>query len=109
MKIIITESRLDRLAINWLNDNFGDLEPFESDIHPNHIFYRKGDEIIFEYNKNNGIVYVDYDEIWLFFESYFSMKDNQIQYLIKIWIEERYNLEITTTEWQVQSYWFMVD
>ena len=51
MKIIITESRLERLAINWLNDNFGDLEPYETEKYPNQVFYRKGKEIIFKYKK----------------------------------------------------------
>ena len=60
MKIIITESRLERLGINWLNNNFGDLKPYETEKYPNQVFYRKGKEIIFKYNKKNGQVFVNY-------------------------------------------------
>ena len=97
MKIIITESKLDRLAIKWLNDNYGDLEPFETEKYPNQVFYRKGKEIIFSYNKKNGYVYVNYEEIWSFFESFFGMEYEQIRDLTKVWVEESYNLRVTTT------------
>jgi len=97
MKIIITENRLEQIAINWLNKNYGDLEEFETTKYPDFIFYRKGDKIIFDYNKKNGEVYVDYTEIWSFFESYFGMNHQKIQALTKAWVEERYNLRVTTT------------
>ena len=97
MKIIITENRLEQVALNWLNKNYGNLKPFETEKYPNYIFYRKGDKIIFYYNKENGYVYVDYNEIWLFFESYFGMEYQQIQDITKIWVEEHYKLGVTTT------------
>ena len=98
MKLIITENRLEQVAINWLNKNYGDLEPYETEEHPGYIFYRKGDKIIFDYNKKNGFVYVNYIEIWSFFKSYFGMEYKQIQDLTKAWVEERYNLRVTTTK-----------
>ena len=97
MKIIITENKLERVAINWLNKNYGDLELFETEIYPDFLFYRKGDKVIFDYNKKNGEVYISYDEIWSFFESYFGMNFQQIQYLTKVWVEEQYKLGVTTT------------
>lgn len=97
MKIIITESRLERLGINWLNDNFGDLEPYETEKYPNQVFYRKGKEIIFTYNKKNGQVFVNYREVWSFFKSFLGLENEQIRDLTKVWVEERYNLRVTTT------------
>jgi hypothetical protein len=96
MKYVITESRLEKLAINWLNDNFGDLEPVQSEKYPNFIYYKKNNKVIFEYNKKYEKVSVGYDKIWSFFEHYFSMEYQQIQELIKLWVEERYNLSVTT-------------
>jgi hypothetical protein len=95
MKYIITESRLERIAIKWLNDNYGDLEPYETEEEPDYIFYKKGNRIVFNYDKSNGHVFVDYDEIWSFFENMFSMDYLQIQYITKMWIEEHYNLRVT--------------
>jgi hypothetical protein len=95
MKIIITESRRDSLALNWLNKKYGDLEQFDSSRqYPDYLFYRKDNKIIFDYNKKNGVVYINYGEIWSFFESVFGMNYQQIQDLTKAWVEERYKLEI---------------
>jgi hypothetical protein len=97
MKFVITENKLERLAIKWLNENYGDLEPFETEKYPDYIFYRKGDEVIFDYNKKNKVVYVSYDEIWSFFESFFGMDYQQIRDITKDWVEEHYKLRVTTT------------
>jgi hypothetical protein len=97
MKILITESKLERVAINWLNDNYGDLEPYETEKYPNQVFYRKGKEIIFSYNKKNGMFFVNYQEVWSFFKSFLGLENEQIRELTKIWVEEHYNLRVTTT------------
>jgi hypothetical protein len=97
MKIIITENKLERVAINWLNKNYGDLEQFDSSRqYPDYLFYRKGNKIIFDYNIRSEIVHVNYAEIWSFLESYFGMTYHQIYNLIKVWIEEHYDLDVTT-------------
>ena len=94
MKYIITESKLEKAAINWLNDKFGDLTPFETD---EKIYYRKGNDIILTYHKQSGLVDIDYDKIWIFFEKYFNMSYKEIRDLTKMWIEENYKLKVSTT------------
>jgi len=96
MKVIITESRLERVAINWLNDNYGDLVPYENK-ELKFIFFKKNDEVIFEYNKETGSAYISYDNIWSFLESIFGLKYKEIQLLIKEWLRGHYNLDVTTT------------
>lgn len=97
MKIIIKESKIEKLAIGWLNNNFGDLEPFHSNEYPEYIFYIKNGEVIFDYNKKNGLVYISYDHIWSFFIPFFGLHDEQIRDLTKQWVEEYYKLEVSTT------------
>ncbi len=94
---VINESRLNNFAKVWLSDNYGDLVPYETKKQPNYIFYRKGDEVIFEYDKKHGYVYISYDKIWSFLESMFGMERQQIQDLTKEWVEEHYKLRVTTT------------
>jgi hypothetical protein len=89
--------KIDKFCINWLNKEYDDLESFETNKYPDYIFYMKDGKVIFEYNKKNGNVYVNYDEIWLFFETFFGMECQQIQGTTKIWVEEHYNLRVTTT------------
>ena len=91
-------TKIKKLCIKWLNENYGDLKPFETEKYSNYIFYMKNGQVIFEYNKKNGYVYVNYDEIWSFFEKFFGMEYQQIQDITKEWVEEHYKLRVTTTE-----------
>ena len=99
MEILITESKLERVAINWLNNNYGDLEPYETKEYPNLILYLEGKTVIIEYNKKNKDVYVNYEKIWKFFKSYFSLENEQIQHLIKMWVEENYKLKVKSASY----------
>ena len=97
MKYIITESQLDRAALKYLNSEYGDLEPYETDEYPNHIFFMKDGEVIFDYNKKNGWVYISNEKIWSLLESFFGLEYEEIQDLLKQWVEEHYKLRVTTT------------
>jgi hypothetical protein len=57
----------------------------------------KGNDILFEYNKKNGVIYIDYKRIWSLLERAFGMEYEQIQEVTKKWLEEHYNLRVTTT------------
>jgi hypothetical protein len=94
MKIIITESRLEKTAIHWLNKKFGDLEKFTTDRMPSTIYYRtkEGKEIIFEYNTHYEYIYVSKEDVWSFLMDMFGFDDNQITQLIDKWFQNRYNV-----------------
>jgi hypothetical protein len=96
--------QLYKTSIKWLNKNYGNLTPYETDGYPNHVFYIKNGEVIFEYNKKNGRAYISYGHIWSFFRDVFGMEYEQIQEVTKLWVEEHYKLGVTTTEvkqWEV--------
>ena len=94
MKMIISESRLEKTAIHWLNKNFGDLEKFTTNRIPSAIFYRTkvGKEIIFEYDSHYETIYVSKEYVWLFLMDMFGLDDNQITQLIDRWFQNRYNV-----------------
>jgi len=94
MKVVITESKRDHIVIKWLNNNYGDLTPYETDREPNQIFFMKDGEVIFDYNKKNREVHISYDKIWLFLDSFFGMEYKKIQDLLKQWVEEHYKLRV---------------
>jgi hypothetical protein len=96
MKIIITESIRKKAVFTYLNKYYGDLEPYETDEFPDYIFYMKDRKVIFEYNKKNGVVFISYDHIWSFLQPFFGLKDEEIQVITKEWVEEHYNLRVTT-------------
>ena len=91
-------SKLEKLCIKWLNDNYGDLERYETEKYSDYIFHMKDGNCILEYNKKSGYVYVSYGEIWSFFERMFGMNYQQIQDLTKVWVEEHYKKEVTSTQ-----------
>ena len=89
--------KLEKLCIKWLNENFNPMEPFFMKEYPDYVFHMKDGKCILQYNKKNGYVYVSYREIWKFFESYFSMDNQQIKDITKIWVEEHYKMGVTST------------
>jgi len=91
-------SKLEKLCIKWLNDNYGDLEQYKPEKYSDYIFHMKDGKCILEYDKKSGYVYVSYKEIWSFFESFFGMNYQQIQDLTKVWVEEQYKKEVTSTQ-----------
>jgi hypothetical protein len=96
--------------INWLNENFSNMDIFESKDRPGFILYRYvAKDNVFIYDKKNAEVYINYNKIWSFFESYFSMEYKEIQELTEEWLSEAYNLKgVTTNRLNINSF-FSVD
>ena len=93
MKFLITENKLNRVALTWLNNNFGNLKPI---VIGEEKYYVNEDRLpLFYYyqDKKNRPIYINYYEIWSFLESFFGMKYEQIQGVIRDWLEETYNLK----------------
>jgi|688.fasta_scaffold512287_4 hypothetical protein len=92
MKLIITENKLAKVALTWLNNNFGDLKPIVKEYKT---YYVNEDRLpLFYYHQDskNDNVYINYYEIWSFLESMFDMDYQQIQGVIRDWLGETYNL-----------------
>jgi hypothetical protein len=100
MKYIITENQLNRAALRFLNTEYGDLVPYETDKFPDYIFFTKDGEVIFDYNKKNGYVAISHNKIWSFLESFFGLEYEEIRDIITQWVEEHYKLRVTTTPGQ---------
>ena len=99
MKFIITENKLERAAIHWMNQNFSpdQLEVVENQKYPGSFFYKKNGKVVMEQDKKIKIFWFDYDEIWSFFESFFGFKYKEIQVVLTEWLEETLKLKGYTT------------
>ena len=95
MKFIIAENKIQKVAFKFMNSLFSpdQLEIVTSEKYPNSIFFRKNGNVVMEQDKISKNFYFDYDEIWSFFESLFSMKYRQIQDVMRYWLEETLKLE----------------
>jgi len=90
-------TKLEKLCIKWLNDNYNHMEPFYMEKYPDYIFHMKDGKCILQYNIKSGYFYVSYREIWSFFERMFGMDNQQIKDITKIWVEEHYKMGMTKT------------
>jgi len=95
MKFIITENRLNKVALSWMNKHFSpdQLEIVTSEKYPNSIFFKKDGVVVMEQDKKYKDFYFDYNDIWSFFEKFFDMEYEQIQEVLRYWLEETFKLE----------------
>jgi len=89
---------MDRAVFKWLNSEFGDLTPYETEERTNYIFFMKDGEVVFDYDKKYGNVYISDDKIWSFLGNFFGLEYEEIQDITKEWVEEHYKLGVTKTD-----------
>ena len=103
-KETINESvdRREKSALKWLNKKFGDLTPVVVD---NRTYYIDEDrKPLFYYHQDSKYkdIYINYERIWSFFNSIFGLNTLQTQEILKVWLEETYNLKgVTPPFWKL--------
>jgi Fe-Mn family superoxide dismutase len=90
----ITESvdNKTKSALKFLNKLYGNLTPA---VKGDKTFYVNENNLpLFYYHQDqkNGLIYINYDRIWLLLKSVFSMSNLEISELLKVWLEDTYNL-----------------
>ena len=103
MKYIITESQFEDGVINYLNEMYGDLKEYRTDLHPESLFFVKGKEVLMELNTENMRLEVDCDTIWEDLETVFSIDYDDVENIIKKWMEDTYNLRGVRPERSVRG------
>ena len=96
MKVIITESQYNRAIDRFITYL---LEPHEErtlEGYPNSIFWIKGGEVIVEI-ENSAYFWLRYT-IWNRISQMFGLDYDETQSVIKVWLEEHYNLGVLTPE-----------
>jgi hypothetical protein len=108
MKYIITESKLDKVVIHYLNEMYGDLEEYTTDDYPNSLFFVKDKKVYMKQNLKNGYLYVDDYTIWEDLRTIFNLKFTEVQRVIIKWVEETYKLRVITPnniKWGIAIGW----
>jgi hypothetical protein len=85
-------------CINWLNDNFSNMEAVPSKNFPNTVLYRHDlkDNVLL-YDKTNNKVYVNYRKIYAFFEYYFGLDEKEILDITLEWVKQNVRLPVSDT------------
>jgi hypothetical protein len=104
MKYIITESKLERIAITWLNDIIGPLIPNEVERLDGYFSYRgKGRKLsTFDYDtrKNKNVVYFKDALLIGRFQSAFPFNNKETKEIIQKWFEENYDLDFNRMDFK---------
>jgi len=87
-----------KLVIKWLNKGFGDLTPVVKEARTYYVDKDRKPLFMYFQDEKNGYVYINYDRIWVFFNSIFGLNTLQTQEILTIWLEEIYNLRGFTPE-----------
>ena len=95
MKINITKTQRAKLVKDWLNDMFSDAEIRGS-------YYVKNEKNLAFQDKKDKMCWFDYDLIWSFLESMFSLEYEELKAITKDWLGETLNLKGYTTQ-----YWYV--
>jgi hypothetical protein len=94
MKYIITESKMEQVAIKYLNKFYGDLKEYKIDKYPNRVFYMKDNKMYMELDMNleDNIIWVEYETIWGDLKNMFGLETPEIKHIITKWVEDTYKL-----------------
>jgi oligoribonuclease NrnB/cAMP/cGMP phosphodiesterase (DHH superfamily) len=86
MKYIITESKLEDAILSWMDKKF-DPNTLEKTTLPKAIYLKKNGTILMGLDLEKKIFWFDYDEIWSILDKFFKLNDNEIESILKKWLE----------------------
>ena len=84
------------LILKWLNKEFGDLTRAIVDDKTFYVDENKKPLFMYYQDSKNRNVYISYERIGIFFKSIFGLNDPQTKEILKVWLEQTYNLRGVT-------------
>jgi len=93
MKYIITESRLNSIIENWLNENYSDLERYHR-TEFREIYLSKNGRFKFMYNLRTKRLYV-VNEVWNFITNMFGLDYDETEKILLNWCSNKFGFRIT--------------
>jgi hypothetical protein len=99
MKYIITENRLNKVIFNYLDTKLSGLERNKGKYYDIIFGFPNEEYGVLGWEKSGtlGIYYKIVDEI----SYYFGMKDSDTQKIISEWVQDRYNLKVINTSYDL--------
>jgi hypothetical protein len=81
----------------WFLDQLTDLEVFKSKHYQNILIYKKGDNVLFNYDEKSYDFYHDFYKIYKIFESKFDLNYLCVKLIVKGMVEEHLKIMVNTT------------
>jgi hypothetical protein len=89
MKVIITEDKRNRLAINWLEDVFPNLKKYRFPGYDDEVFVMDNDMVKISYNTTIKKLFIK-DDIWDPLRSWFGYTEDEIGELLLNWANKKF-------------------
>jgi len=84
----------EKRIYDFLINNLTNLNLYTSDEHSYIIYFGKTiNDIFLNYNSKNGMLMIDYDNIWSFFSDILSMEYSHILQLMRWWVDVALDLK----------------
>jgi len=78
---------------------FDDLKTYNHE-NQKHVFYlNENDKIIMVYDREIGMVNIDFSYIWFFLRKGFNLTNNEVRDITEEWLSEIYNIKDVTTDY----------
>lgn len=90
MKIVITESKRDKLVMKWLNDKYSDLVPRK--VLPNYYEFRQDDRSVF--SVIGDVLFLGNPNFISDMSELFGLNRKTMLPIFKYWMLETYGVEI---------------
>ena len=87
------KTNIEILVIKYLNRYYGDMELIGDINASSYRFLKNGKEYMVLYNANKRL-WIDYNTIWTDLINIFSLNDDQINLVIKQWMNKTYEISI---------------
>lgn len=93
MKFIISENKIQSIALNWLDTEYNpkNLDVYKNKRLPGSLFYVKNGKLVYQVDKQNRNFLFDYNEIYEFLKSFLSLKTDDILDIMDYWFEKNFN------------------
>jgi len=92
------------IILKWLNKEYGNLTSVVKDDKTYYVDKNRLPLFFYNQDQKNGWIYINYDRIWLLLRTIFGMHDLEISGLLKVWLEDTYNLRGYTPSFVVYSF-----
>ena len=88
----LLKSKLEKSAIRYLNEMYGDLEVYRTDKFPDCVYFVKDGRFYMRQDLGGSRLYIDNDTMWSELENIFGLNRDEIKHIITKWAEQTYNL-----------------
>ena len=96
MKYIITENKIERMVVIYLDNAFGDLSKKRFFGNPDQMPFVRDNYIYMIYYTGDGALFVDYNKFWSDISEFFNwkLKNDDLISGIKIWAKKNYGIDV---------------